>query len=77
MINVYTWFSEREVSFCPNHFVRCQTPLTNESKDWVMEKLMGRFYITQKSQGGYDWFFNLEIYFEDPQEAVQYELVWS
>jgi hypothetical protein len=78
MINLHTWFSEREMNFCPKHFVRCQTPLTDERKNWVIEKLVGRFYINQRFDGMYDLFeHGLQIYFEDPQEAVQYELVWS
>lgn len=65
-LNIMTWYTNREVSYCPIHFVKAGTKLTDESMNWIYEKLYGRFYTTS----GYP-------YFEDPQEAVYYELVWS
>jgi hypothetical protein len=73
-INLDTWFSERELQISPMHFTKTQTPMTSESKIWILEKLHGRF-------SGY---FSTEIAFgskcptfEDPKEAVFYELTWG
>jgi hypothetical protein len=57
-----------------------KTPITNESKKWIYEKLTGRFsiipvtgfYITDTTD------FNSKFpAFEDPSEATFYELTWS
>lgn len=75
-INLYTWFSERELKYCPLHFVPSQTPITQESKLWIFESLKGRFFISNGTKN--DLFsFDEYPYFEDPQEAVMYELKWS
>jgi hypothetical protein len=65
---------ERELSFCPTHFIKCNAPLTTDAKLWVYETLKGRFYIKDD-----DTFldFDPKIYLEDPQEATLYELTWS
>jgi hypothetical protein len=75
-INLQTWFATRELDFCPKHFVKANTKLTKESKLWVLEKLSGRFFI---SASELTMFLDFEgiIYFEDPQEAVFYEIAWS
>ena len=73
-INLYTWFAERELDFLPTHFVKCNALLTNESKIWVLENLKGRFFVDESN---YLFDFDSSIYFEDPQEAVHYELTWS
>lgn len=73
-INLYTWFGQRELRHCPIHFIETKTAITPESKQWILENLTGRFYLAQKY---YD-FDALEYpCFEDPQEAVLYELTWS
>ena len=72
-INLYTWFGHRELDLLPTHFIKCSAPATLESKLWVLENLKGRFFIENSN-----FLFNDEvIYFEDPQEAVHYELTWS
>ncbi len=88
-INIETWFSEREMSYCPKHFVMATTPLTQESKNWVLERLSGRFYIQQGYWKSWRSQINLPahrtispsmenvLYFEDPAEATLYELTWS
>ena len=75
-INLHTWFSQRELDYCPKHFIRASTQITEQSKLWVLEKLSGRFYI---SSSVISMFSDSEgtIYFEDPQEAVFYEIAWS
>ena len=69
-INLYTWFTNRELSLTPSHFVSSRAPMTSESKEWVLEKLTGRFSI---SMGG----LGFVISFEDPKEAMIYELTWG
>jgi hypothetical protein len=74
-INLYTWFSERELNFAPEHFVSSKTSLTDESKAWILEKLTGRFAVIPNQN-----FFtagNTEVAFEDPKEALFYELTWG
>jgi hypothetical protein len=70
-INLETWFTERELSVNPKHFTKTSTPLTFESKAWILEKLHGRFSTYSKSIN--------EPFpaFEDPKEAVFYELTWG
>lgn len=72
-INLYTWFVERELDFVPEHFVTSQTPITAESRAWILEKLTGRFSLkgTERTLAG------LLPSFEDPKELVFYELAWA
>jgi|688.fasta_scaffold2303217_2 hypothetical protein len=73
-INLHTWFQNRELEHCPIHFVQAQTPITSESKIWVLERLKGRFYI----EPSLSFADRLPVpYFEDPEEATLYELTWS
>ena len=74
-----TWFSERELTYTPKHFVVTTHPCTEESKQWVLYKLSGRFSITYPSVSNtiYELITPSCIAFEDPQEAVFYELKWS
>ena len=74
-INVHTWFEKRQLNFCPKHFVKASTPISDDKLFWVLEKLQGRFYVSGNSSSLFD--FNDEIYFEDSQEAMLYELTWS
>lgn len=77
-INLYTWFTNRELDYVPKHFVTADTPLTPEAREWVLEKLSGRFATTAYP---FDYISNsfpsVRIAFEDPKEAVFYELTWS
>jgi hypothetical protein len=72
-INIDTWFVDREVQPAPEHFVSVSAPLSEESKEWILEKLRGRF-STSISLGG---LFDDSPSFEDPKEAVFYELTWG
>ena len=74
-----TWFSERELTYTPKHFVITTHPCTEESKQWVLDKLSGRFSITYPSVSNtiFELITPSCIAFEDPQEAVFYELKWS
>jgi hypothetical protein len=77
-IDPVVWFAERQLSYPPVHFVTVHTPLTEESRQWVLNKLRGRFAVTIDPA---DFMFNLGslgcISFEDPKEATLFELKWS
>ena len=66
-INIDQWFIERELVWIPNHFTRCTTPANSEARAWILEKLRGRFTVSP----------NFCPAFEDPKEAVFYELTWG
>jgi hypothetical protein len=74
-----TWFSDRELHYTPKHFVVTSHPCTSESKQWVLDKLSGRFSVTYPvvSSNIIELVTHSCIAFEDPQEAVFYELKWS
>ena len=74
-----TWFSDRELHYTPKHFVVTSHPCTSESKQWVLDKLSGRFSIAYPtvSSSLIELMTPSCIAFEDPQEAVFYELKWS
>ena len=74
-----TWFSERELTYTPKHFIVTSHPCTLESKQWVLDKLTGRFSITYPtiSTSIIELISPSCIAFEDPHEAVFYELKWS
>jgi hypothetical protein len=76
-INIDTWNKTRELNYCPKHFVAATTSLTEESKLWVLERLHGRYYISLQHMRRSIFDNTVTIYFEDPQEAVLYELTWS
>lgn len=75
-INLDQWYVDRELSYIPNHFVRANTPITYESREWILEKLRGRYAMfSSASMGKYS--FESFPAFEDPSEATFYELKWS
>jgi hypothetical protein len=89
-INLHTWFTDRELDYCPKHFVKSNTVITKESKLWILERLTGRFYIQSQTikmptlnlpaslgRTVYPNFTDEVPYFEDPSEATLYELTWS
>jgi hypothetical protein len=72
-INLHTWFTNRKLDFAPNHFVASKTVLTSESKVWIQEKLSGRYAIVALETS----FMENVPSFEDPKEAMMYELAWG
>ena len=79
-IDPITWFSERELKYTPKHFVVAKAQLTTESKLWILNNLKGRFTIVNEIDDDSDIFqvFNFgHPAFEDPKEAVLFELKWS
>lgn len=79
-VDPMTWFSERKMSFTPTHFVISNTPLTPESNQWILNNLTGRYSVVHMSSDS-DGFLLTASFgnpaFEDPREAVIYELTWS
>lgn len=82
-INPYFWYSERKLDFTPTHFVVTKTPVTDESLVWVYNTLSGRFSITNIQENNdiltsmILFYRTINIAFEDPKEAMLYELTWS
>ena len=83
-IDPVIWFTEREVtSHTPRHFVKSNTAITTESKSWILNNLKGRFAIVHTDMFQDDSFdivvASLYGYpaFEDPKEAVLFELTWG
>ena len=85
-MNEYTidplqWFLERQLDFKPKHFVATNTPATKESLNWIVYNLKGRFCIFQRPNedidiNNFNW-VNTYVAFEDPNEAILFELRWS
>lgn len=75
-IDPQSWFGTREVkSSLPKHFIKASTAITEESYQWVIKKLAGRFItIGDVTESFLDKSY---VYFEDPKEAMIYELRWS
>lgn len=79
-INPQVWFGERELDYTPKHFVLTKTKLTSESKVWILTKLSGRFSSVQYVDESVNFSILGQDFcpaFEDPAEAVLYELYWS
>ena len=78
MINLLQWHQTRELEFCPKHFIKVKTPINDERYFWIQEKLVGRFCLIKGEPDRSTLFFD-SVYpsFEDPQEAVLYELTFS
>jgi len=79
-IDPTSWFSERELKYTPKHFIVSNTPLTNERKIWILNKLKGRFSVTFTEDAMDDFLIFHSMgnpAFEDPKEAIFYELTWS
>lgn len=77
-VNVLAWYATRKLSVSPPHFVKCSTPLSEKSLLWVMTKLQGRYSLSDIAEDD-DFVFTTtqDISFEDPAEAMIYELRWS
>lgn len=75
----FLWFGTREMHRVPPHFIKGNTPLTTESKIWIENKLQGRYCITPDVSDEHDILFSnvSVVFFEDPKEAMLYELRWS
>jgi hypothetical protein len=77
-----SWFSERQLKHTPGHFTISNTSLSPESKLWILNTLKGRFSIVQKDIEIDDPLLVVNYMygypaFEDPKEAILYELMWT
>ena len=83
--NPQLWFGKRKVSNIPKHFVRSNSPLTDEALNWVETRLIGRYIVTSEQLSLSNTYMSSIlalvqhdiIYFEDPKELTLYELMWS
>jgi hypothetical protein len=80
-LNLYTWFTERQVTVCPAHFVVIENEITQEKLNWIYEKLSGRFCLVECQSvdtDDYIWFAHRQWpAFECPLEATYFQLIWS
>lgn len=79
-INLHTWYQQREVPYCPQHFVKTRTVICKESLQWIKQKLVGRYAFVPAIDGEYASVhgqLDNAPAFEDPTEAILYELKWS
>jgi hypothetical protein len=75
-MNPFVWFGTRKVSPIPRHFVKAHTPATTESENWVLVNIKGRYGISNSSvDNDLDW--KDYFFFEDPADAMIFELRWS
>ena len=74
-LNLNHWYVDRELTYCPDHFVASSVHLTDERYFWIQEKLVGRFVrvMVQSPARAFESF----PAFEDPSEMLFYELVWG
>jgi hypothetical protein len=71
------WHVNRKLDFKPPHFVTANTAITRESAKWIVHTLSGR-YTFIGSESIDDFFVPITLpSFEDPTEALLYELKWS
>ena len=78
--NPQLWFGQRELDYIPPHFIKAISPLTPESKLWVISRLAGRYVISKTNIYNGAFFMtdsHDSIFFEENSDAVMYELRWS
>lgn len=78
-INYFTWYGDRKLNFCPNHFVGAPgISVDSERLLWIYENTLGRFFVREldiiELLGDTK---HPEVYFEDPAEATFFTLTWS
>lgn len=77
-LDLCTWFTERQLPHTPPHFVLSTTELPANGLEWIYNHCKGRFSVVDVFDE--DTLFGsnkLVPAFEDPAEAVFYELHWS
>lgn len=76
--NIQLWHNKRELEFAPPHFIKCHTKVTDEAMLWVISSLEGRYSLVNTTDfTDFDLTMDTTIYFENPSEAMVYELRWS
>jgi hypothetical protein len=81
-IDPVIWFAERQLTFPLKHFTPTHSPVTVESREWILNHVHGRFSIASSASLGipnpnWDIDYYEYAFFEDSQDALFYELKWS
>lgn len=83
-LDPYVWFYNRELEFKPKHFIVVNTPLSLESRKWIINNLRGRYAVVAREFDDIDSatsylyeFLNEYPAFEDPKDAMLFELRWA
>lgn len=76
-ISPIEWFGNRRLDFCPSHFVKSHTALTEERRLWVENNLHGRYAIWFSVENHVVKYSDVFIAFEEPGDAMLYELHWA
>jgi len=71
------WFGNRVVKPAPRHFTGTSVPSNHDIHSWVLTNLKGRYSLETNSFGGHSLDLGSYYYFEDPAEAMIFELRWS
>jgi hypothetical protein len=87
--NPVIWFANREVSLVPKHFIKCSSPVSEASKQWILNKTQGRYAFSDVqndlnlSDDDLTAIFLLYnepeqfVHFENSEDAIMYNLLWS
>ena len=78
-LNPLLWYSILELDYQPDHFVISKIPITDEAKEWVKTKITGRYSFVPSNFNDDEIVFTKTICvaFEDPKDAVLFELTWG
>lgn len=76
--DILRWNVTRKVEIKPRHFILVNVPVTEESIIWIEETLVGRYHLTIIYPDVTKVFLgSICPCFEDPEEALLYELRWA
>ena len=79
-LSPFAWFGTRRLDVVPRHFIKCPTPSTTESEQWVIINLKGRYVLSNNMRSlsaAFEVDSSSYFYFEDSKDAMLYELRWS
>jgi hypothetical protein len=79
IVNPYIWYAERELTHVPPHFIKCPTPVSDDSKFWIINKTSGRYAFNVAMTNNVQELLLDVIYvhFENSSDATLYELIWA
>jgi hypothetical protein len=79
LANPMVWYSDRELPFVPNHFIKCPTPVTVTNTKWILNKTVGRYAFCHELtlERANLVFDDQRVYFENEKDAMLYELLWA
>lgn len=73
-INIHEWYMDRQLQLLPSHFVKCENiALSDQMIIWIKEELKGRYTVYSEVGNLYKDY----VAFEDPSEALYFNLKWS